>query len=111
MRTLLGDLEIGGVVMRPGEFVTLWLRSANRDEDVFDDPDEMRLTSRGHPNLSFGHGPHYCIAAYLARLEISSLLRALADLVGDAELAGEPRRMESSFLRGYRSVPIALHRR
>jgi cytochrome P450 len=111
MRLLLDDLEVGGVTMRRGELVTLWLRSANRDADVFDDPERMRLSVRGHPHLSFGLGPHYCIAAYLGRLEISSLLRALAELVGDAELAGEPRRMESSLLRGYRSVPMVLHRR
>jgi cytochrome P450 len=110
MRSLLGDLEVGGVTMRRGDLVTLWLRSANRDADVFDDPERMRLSPRGRPHLSFGLGPHYCIAAYLGRLEISSLLRALAELVGDAELAGEPRRMESSFLRGYRWVPLALHR-
>jgi len=111
MRSLLDDLEVGGIAMRRGELVTLWLRSANRDADVFDDPDEMRLSARGHAHLSFGLGPHYCIAAYLGRLEISSLVRALVDLVEDAELAGEPRRMESSMLRGYRSVPLALHRR
>lgn len=111
MRTLLDDLRVGGVTMRQGELVTLWLRSANRDAAVFDDPDQLRLTPRGHPHLSFGHGPHYCIAAYLARLEISSLVHALTDLVGEAELAGEPRRMASNFLRGYRSVPIALHPR
>jgi cytochrome P450 len=111
MRCLLDDLEVGGVSMRRGELVTLWLRSANRDADVFDDPEQMRLSPRGHPHLSFGQGPHYCIAAYLGRLEISSLLRALAELVRDAEPAGEPRRMESSFLRGYRSVPLALHSR
>jgi cytochrome P450 len=110
MRCLLRDLDVGGVTMRRGELVTLWLRSANRDADVFDDPERMLLIGRGHPHLSFGLGPHYCIAAYLGRLEISSLLRALAELVGDAELVGEPRRMESSFLRGYRSVPLVLHR-
>jgi cytochrome P450 len=108
MRCLLDDLEIGGVTMRRGELVTLWLRSANRDEDVFDHPDEMRLTARGHAHLSFGLGPHYCIAAHIGRLEISSLVRALIEFVGEAELAGEPRRMESSMLRGYRSLPMTL---
>jgi cytochrome P450 len=111
MRTLTGDLEVAGVRMRPGELVTLWLRSANRDEDVFDDADTMRATGRRHAHLTFGHGPHYCIAAYLARVEIGSLVRALVELVDDAELSGTPQRMESNFLRGYRSVPVALHRR
>jgi cytochrome P450 len=111
MRSLRDDLEVGGVVMRRGEFVTLWLRSANRDPDVFDGPEEMRLTPRRHAQLSFGHGPHYCIAAHLGRLEVSSLASALAELVADAELAGEPQRMESNLLRGYRSLPLALRRR
>jgi cytochrome P450 len=111
MRALLGDLEIEGMRMRRGELVTLWLRSGNRDEDVFDGADEMRLGVPRRAHLSFGAGPHYCIAANLARMEIESLLRALASLVGDAELTAVPVRMESSLLRGYRSVPIALRRR
>lgn len=111
MRVLLDDLEIEGVRMRRGEFVTLWLRSANRDEDVFDGGDEMRLGVPRRAHLSFGAGLHYCIAANLARMEIESLLRALTGLVSAAELTSAPVRMESSFLRGYRSVPIALHPR
>jgi cytochrome P450 len=111
MRTLLGDLEVDGVTMRRGESVTLWLRSGNRDEDVFDGADEMRLSSWRRAHLSFGAGPHHCIASNLAQMEIKSLMHALVDLVEDAELTATPVRMESSFLRGYRSVPVALHRR
>lgn len=111
MRTLLEDLEIGDVVMRRGEFVTLWLRSANRDPEVFDDPERMVLTPRGHAQLSFGHGPHYCIAAHLGRIEVSALVGALVELVRDAEPAGEPRRIESNLLRGYRYLPLALQPR
>jgi cytochrome P450 len=108
MRALLDDLQVGGVVMRRGDLVTLWMRSANRDADVFDEPETMRPIKRRHTHLSFGHGPHYCIAAYLARIEIGALIRALAELVSDAELSGTPRRLESGLLRGYRSVPISL---
>lgn len=111
MRTLLDDLEIAGVRMRRGELVTLWLRSANRDEEVFDRPEEMRLGVPRHAHLSFGAGPHHCIAASVARLEIASLVRALAELVGDAELTAPPVRMESALLRGYRAVPISLYAR
>lgn len=111
MRSILDDLEIGGVTMRRGEFVTLWLRSGNRDADVFEDPERMRLTRRRHAQLSFGHGPHYCIAAHLGRLEVASLVRALAARVQDVELTGEPRRIESNLLRGYRSLPMTLRPR
>jgi cytochrome P450 len=111
MRTVLDDLEVGGVVMRRGEFVTLWLRSGNRDGDVFEEPERMRLMRRRHAQLSFGHGPHYCIAAHLGRLEVSSLVRALAERVQEVELTGEPRRIESNLLRGYRSIPMTLRPR
>src|SRR5438067_4593633 len=111
MRVLLDDLHVDGVTMRAGEFVTLWVRSANRDEDVFDDPDELRATRWPNPHLAFGQGPHYCIAALLARIEVGAVVRALADLVEGAELTGEPTRLEANFLRGYRSVPVSLSRR
>lgn len=111
MRTLTGDVEVAGVRMRRGELVTLWLRSANRDEEVFDDPDTLRVGRSRQAHLAFGHGPHYCIAAYLARMEIRSLAEALVELVGEAELSDSPRRMESSLFRGYRTVPVTLRRR
>lgn len=111
MRTLVGDLEIGGVRMRRGELVTLWLRSGNRDADAFDEPETLRASGHRRAHLAFGHGAHHCIAAYLARLEIRSLVRALAEEVGDAELSGVPQRMESNFLRGYRTVPVSLRPR
>jgi cytochrome P450 len=111
MRVLLDDVEVGGIPMRRGEFVTLWLRSANRDDEVFDSPDEMRAARRPNPHLSFGLGPHYCIAAFLARIEVGAVVRALLEVVEDGEFSGEPTRLESSFFRGYRSVPVALRMR
>ncbi|WP_326664959.1 cytochrome P450 [Streptomyces sp. NBC_00385] len=111
MRVLLEDTEIGGVTMRRGDYVTLWLRSANRDEDVFDRPEELRFDRNGSRHLAFGHGAHYCIAAALARIEVGAIVQALAEQVADAELAGVPRRLESNFFRGYRTVPLVLTRR
>jgi cytochrome P450 len=111
MRVLVEDVELAGVTMRAGEYVSFWVRSANRDEDVFDQPDEMRADRKPNPHLSFGLGAHYCIAALLARIEVGAVVRALVELVRDAELTGEPTRLESNFFRGYRSVPIALHPR
>ncbi|RPK85456.1 Steroid C26-monooxygenase [Streptomyces sp. ADI97-07] len=111
MRVLLEDTEIGGVTLRRGEYVTLWLRSANRDEDVFDGPEELRFDRKGSGHLAFGHGAHYCIAAVLARIEVEAIVTALCEQVADAELAGVPQRLESNFFRGYRTVPLALTRR
>jgi cytochrome P450 len=111
MRVLINDLTIAGVSMRAGDFVTLWLRSANRDEDVFDAPEELRAARRPNPHLGFGHGPHYCVAALLARIEVGAVVRALAGLVRTAELRAEPVRLESNFFRGYRSLSLALNHR
>ncbi|WP_051723655.1 cytochrome P450 [Micromonospora chokoriensis] len=111
MRVLVGDLTIAGVPMRAGEFVTLWLRSANRDEDIFDAPEELRAARRPNPHLGFGHGAHYCVAALLARIEVGAVVRALAGLVRTAELRAEPVRLESNFFRGYRSLSLALSHR
>jgi cytochrome P450 len=111
LRVLLDDVRVAGVTMKRGEFVTLWVRSANLDEEVFDSPEELRADRRPNAHLTFGLGAHYCIAAFLARIEVGAILRALVDIVGDAEPRGEPTRLESNFFRGYRSVPIALTRR
>lgn len=108
MRVLREDVELGGVVMRRGEFVTLWLRSANRDEEVYDCGDELRLDRTPNKHLSFGLGIHYCIAAVLARIEVRAVIRALVELVADIEPVGPPQRLESNFFRGYRTLPLVL---
>jgi cytochrome P450 len=111
MRVALEDVQIGGVTMCAGEFVTLWLRSANRDEAVFDRPDELIFSRSPNNHVTFGRGGHFCLGARLARLEISALLRALVDMVATVELVGEPARLASCFLRGYRSLPVRLRGR
>ncbi len=108
MRVVVDDLDVAGVTMRAGEFVTLWLRSANRDEDVFADPERLDFTRRPNRHLTFGVGSHYCIAAFLARLEVGSIVRALLELVGSAELTAPPQRLESNFFRGYNTLPLRL---
>jgi cytochrome P450 len=111
LRVALEDVEVGGVTFRAGEFVTLWLRSANRDELVFDRPDYLIFSRSPNNHVTFGRGAHFCLGSHLARLEIASLLRALVELVATVELAGEPTRLASSFLRGFRSLPVRLHGR
>ncbi|MBB1151742.1 MULTISPECIES: cytochrome P450 [Amycolatopsis] len=108
MRVATEDVEIGGTRMHAGEFVTLWLRSANRDPEVFDRPDTLDFTRKPNRHLTFGLGSHYCIAAFLARLEVGSIVKAMLELVGTAELRGDPVHLESNFFRGYRSLPMAF---
>ncbi|MFI6481034.1 cytochrome P450 [Nonomuraea sp. NPDC050663] len=107
-RTAVRDLEIGGRPVRAGDIVTLWNVSANNDESVFDEPRRFLLSRSPNKHLSFGHGPHYCLGAFLARAELKALLSALAGGVARMELRGTPRPIYSTFLNGYESLPVSF---
>ncbi|HZB32284.1 MAG TPA: cytochrome P450 [Streptosporangiaceae bacterium] len=111
MRVATADHEVGGVTIRAGEFTTLWLGSANRDEDVFIRPDDLDFTRRPNRHLTFGLGGHFCLGAFLARMELRSLIQALLEQVDAVALAGEPQRLVSNFLRGYTRLPLTLEPR
>lgn len=98
----LGDRTIG-----EGDMVVLWLGSANRDEAVFDAPDEFRPARDQNPHVAFGHGIHYCLGAPLARLETRIALERLFDRFDDvrvAETGLDP--IESTFLYGVERLPV-----
>jgi cytochrome P450 len=103
------DIELGDVLIRTGEPVLCAGSSANRDETVFGRPDELDLTRHPNPHLAFGHGPHVCIGAQLARLELQvsletilSRLPGLHIAVPDSDLAWET----GSLLRGLSVFPV-----
>src|SRR4029079_2680002 len=89
-RTAVEDAELHGQSISSGDVVTLWNVSANRDEDRFDEPDVFDLRRTPNRHLTFGDGPHFCIGAHLARVELAALLTGLAELVGTIEPAGPP---------------------
>jgi nocardicin N-oxygenase len=97
------DVEIGGTVIPAGESVIAAMISANRDADIFDDPDVLDLERTHNPHVAFGHGPHHCTGAQLARLELrlalSSLLKAFPDLTLATAAADVPWR-KGSLVRG-----------
>jgi cytochrome P450 len=108
-RTAAADLEFGGASIRAGDKVVLWYVSGNRDEAEFDDPDSFDIARSPNRHLSFGRGgPHLCLGAHLARLEIRVVLAALAHRAVSFELAGEPRRIRSNFTNGLRQLPILI---
>jgi cytochrome P450 len=108
-RTAAADVELGGQLIRAGDLVTVWNSSANRDEAVFADPD--RFDARRDPNrhLAFGHGPHFCLGAYLGRAEIGAVVDALRRHAAGIVPTGEPRPLYSTFLRGFATMPVAFH--
>ncbi|MEU3412795.1 cytochrome P450 [Streptomyces sp. NPDC006658] len=107
-RTATADTWLNGVPIAAGDIVTVWNASANRDEMAFADPDRFDLGRTPNKHLSFGHGPHYCVGAYLGRAEIAALLKALRDRVDRIELTGRPEPVYSSMLSGFGSLPVRL---
>jgi cholest-4-en-3-one 26-monooxygenase len=101
------DTEIQGVPIKAGEAVTIWYTSANRDEEVFEDPFRFDVTRAKNPQLSFGGGgPHFCLGAYLAKLELNIVFREIARRVPDPQLLAEPTRLPSHRFRGITTMPV-----
>ena len=106
-RTATTDTELGGARIRAGDKVVLWYVSGNRDDSEFADPDCFDVARSDNRHLSFGRGgPHLCLGAHLARLEIRVVLAALSARVARFELAGEPRRIRSNFTNGLKALPV-----
>jgi cytochrome P450 len=108
-RTATSDTELGGSRIRAGDKVVLWYVSGNRDDAEFDSPAFFDIARSPNRHLSFGRGgPHLCLGAHLARLEIRVVLAALARRVAGFELAGPPRRIRSNFTNGLRRLPVRI---
>lgn len=105
-RTALTDLTLGGQRVRAGDIVTMWNTSANNDETVFPSPRLLDLGRQPNRHLTFGHGPHFCVGAFLGRAELRALLESLVAHVGEIELDGTPDRIYSTFLYGHSTLPV-----
>jgi cholest-4-en-3-one 26-monooxygenase len=100
-RTALADTELGGVQIKKGHRLVMFYRSANFDEEVFDDPYTFNILRSPNPHVGFGGtGAHYCIGANLARMTIDQMFNAIADQMPDLTSAGDPERLRSSFING-----------
>ena len=103
------DVTLSGQTIRAGEKISLWYISGNRDEAIFDDPFRFDITRDPNPHIAFGGGgPHFCLGAQLARLEIRLLFDELARRVPRLEQLGEPDRLRSNFIGGIKHLPVRL---
>jgi cytochrome P450 len=100
------DVEIRGQKIREGEFLSLFYASANRDEEVFDDPFRFDVSRRPNRHLGFGTGEHFCLGAHVARASMRALVEQLAERVELLELVGEPAQISSSFVVGLKKLPV-----
>jgi cholest-4-en-3-one 26-monooxygenase len=100
-RTALEDTELSGVRIEKGQRVVLFYRSANFDDEVFDDPHRFDILRNPNPHVGFGGtGAHYCIGANLARMTINLIFNAVADHMPDLRPISEPERLRSGWLNG-----------
>jgi cytochrome P450 len=106
-RTATADTEIGGITVKTGQKIAALLGSANRDEAVFESPDQMDLTRDPNPHIGFGGGIHFCLGAPLARLEMTSSLPALFEKFPKLNLANAPVMRPTFVLRGYESISVS----
>ncbi len=106
MRTAAADTAVRGTPIRAGESVLLSYPSANRDEEVFDDPFRFDVGRTPNRHLAFGAGVHYCLGAGLARMEIQALFAELVPRLAEVGLDGEPAWLATTFVGGLKTLPI-----
>ena len=106
-RTAMEDCEVGGQPIRSGQKVVVSFASANRDETVFAAPDRFDIRRRPNPHLVFGHGPHFCLGAHLARVQMRALFAEVLARTSALTPAGRPSYLRSNFQRGVKRLPIA----
>src|SRR5487761_724102 len=106
MRTATADTSVGGVPVAAGESLLLSYPSANRDEEVFDDPFRFDVGRDPNKHLAFGFGVHYCLGAALARIETRALFAELLPRLESVELAGPAEYTATTFVGGPKHLPI-----
>ncbi len=108
-RTATQDTTLGGQEVREGDKVVFWHISANRDATAFDTPDSFDITRDPNNHMAFGGGgPHFCLGANLARMEIQVMFDRLLDRMPDIHLDGDVQRLQSNFINGTKHIPVAF---
>jgi hypothetical protein len=109
-RTATTDTVLGDQHIRAGDKVIVWYGAANRDPAVFPDPHILDLERDPNPHVAFGVGPHFCLGAHLARLEIAEMLQLLLQQAPDLSLAGPVTRVASNFINGISHLPVRVRK-
>jgi cytochrome P450 len=109
-RTATADTMLRDVQINAGDKVAMYYTSANRDEDVFEDPDRFDIHRDPNPHLSFGIAEHFCLGVHLARLEGNVFFQELLATFPTIELTGDPRRVRSNLNNALKSLPVRLTR-
>jgi cholest-4-en-3-one 26-monooxygenase len=107
-RTVTRDTVVGGQDIKEGDKIVFWHISANRDEEVFEDPQRFDIGRTPNEHVAFGGGgSHFCLGANLARAEIRIMFTELMAEMPGLELAGDVQRLRSNFINGIKHLPVA----
>ena len=108
-RTALADVELGGKTIKAGDKVIMWYVSGNRDEEAIENPDAYIIDRpRPRQHLSFGFGIHRCVGNRLAEMQLKIIWEEILKRWDRIEVMGEPRRVYSSFVKGYETLPVRI---
>jgi cytochrome P450 len=108
-RTATCATEVRGVPIAAGDKVTVWFAAANRDPDHYEDPHRLELARNPVDHLTFGRGgPHVCLGAHLARMELRVYLEEFVEHVAEVRVTGEAPRLRSNFSNGLKRLPVAV---
>ena len=107
-RTATEDYQLRGQTIKKGDSMALYYPSANRDEDVFEQPFKFDITRDPNPHIAFGIGEHFCLGANLARLELEVIFRELLKRIEYVESAGPVERLRSGFVGGIKHMPVRM---
>ncbi len=108
-RNVTEDIDYKGHQLKAGDKVSMWYISANRDEDIFDQPFRFDIGRQPNEHVAFGGGgPHFCLGANLARIELKVFFQELTRRVPRVEALGEPVRLRSNFIGGIKHLPVSL---
>lgn len=105
-RTATQNAVVAGKQIAEGDALMLSYASANRDEDIFDDPFDFRVARKPNRHLAFGTGPHLCLGQHLAKMELAAFFTDLLEKISHIEAAGEPRYVEGTFVGGIKNLPV-----
>jgi cholest-4-en-3-one 26-monooxygenase len=106
-RTAMQDTELSGQKIKAGDKVVIWYISANRDEQAFEDPFKFDVERTPNEHVAFGGGgPHFCLGANLARMEINVMFDEVLNRLDDIEMTAPPARLRSNFINGLKHIPL-----
>ena len=108
-RTALADIEFRGKQIKKGDKVVMWYVSGNRDEEAIERPYEFIIDrARPRTHISFGFGIHRCVGMRLAELQLKIVWEEIMKRFDKIEVVGEPKRVYSSFVKGYETLPVRI---